>query len=275
MLQETIDMWNLRVSAFCLIPNHYHLLVQTPDANLSRCIRHIDGVYTQRYNRFHGYDGQLFRGHYKSVLVDERSYLLEVLRYIHRNPLKAGLSETLEGYPWSSHKGYISKAKKWNWLHKRYVLSRFTGNKSLQLKMYRAYVKKEGDLNFDKIIEGKRWPAIHGSKKFAEKLKKMFFPEKIDAEIPQSRIIAPDITEIIKIVSEFVGISTKELMYSRRGELNEPRNIAIYIARRLRQDTLKQIGNHFQITYKTVSSHINKMNALMRQDKALKRTIDK
>ena len=82
-------MFDLRVAAFCLMLNHYHLLVQTPAANLSRAMRHINGVYTQRYNRRQKKDGQLFRGRYKSVLVQENSHLLELLRYIHRNPVRA------------------------------------------------------------------------------------------------------------------------------------------------------------------------------------------
>ena len=91
LLRETVDMWNLREGAYCLMPGHYHLLIQTPDANLSRCMRHVNGVYTQRFNRNHVLDGQLFRGRYKAILVEGDSYLLELLRYVHRNPLEAGL----------------------------------------------------------------------------------------------------------------------------------------------------------------------------------------
>ena len=87
LLKETARLWNLRIAAYCLMENHYHLLVQTPDANISRCMRHINGVYTQRFNRGHGCDGQLFRGRYKSILIDADSYLLQLVRYIHRNPL--------------------------------------------------------------------------------------------------------------------------------------------------------------------------------------------
>ena len=73
--------------------NNYHLLVQTPDANISRCMRHINGIYTQRFNRRDGCDGQLFRGRYKSILVDADRDLLQLVRYIHRNPLRAGLTD--------------------------------------------------------------------------------------------------------------------------------------------------------------------------------------
>ncbi len=113
VLQEASNLWNLRISAYCLMPIHYLLLVQTPDGNLSRCMRHLNGVYTQRFNRLHKKEGQLFRGRYKAVLVEDDSHLLEVMRYIHRNPLKAGIVKNPGDYPWSSHNGYLSKAKKW------------------------------------------------------------------------------------------------------------------------------------------------------------------
>ncbi|MEW6114666.1 MAG: transposase, partial [Thermodesulfobacteriota bacterium] len=107
LLGQGSAMWNVRIAAFCLMPNHYHLLVRTPGANLSRFMRHVDGVYTQRFNRNHNFDGSLFRGRYKAILVDADTYLLELLRYIHRNPLRAGLASRLDRYAWSSHKGYL------------------------------------------------------------------------------------------------------------------------------------------------------------------------
>jgi REP-associated tyrosine transposase len=111
LLKETSEMWNIRVAAYCLMPNHYHMLVQTPEVNLSRSMRHLNGAYTQRYNRRHQCDGQLFRGRYKSIIVGTDSYLLQVVRYIHRNPLRAELLDNIDGYKWSSHKGYTSIAK--------------------------------------------------------------------------------------------------------------------------------------------------------------------
>jgi len=90
LLQETSEAWNIRIAAFCLMPNH-HLLVHTPEANISRAMCHLNGVYTQRFNSWHHLDGPLFRGRYKSILVSGDSYLLQLVRYIHRNPLKQAL----------------------------------------------------------------------------------------------------------------------------------------------------------------------------------------
>jgi REP-associated tyrosine transposase len=80
LLREASAAWNILICAFCLMPNHYHLLVQTPDANIARSMRHINGVYTQRFNRRHGCDGQLFRRRYTSILVDADSYLFPLAR---------------------------------------------------------------------------------------------------------------------------------------------------------------------------------------------------
>ena len=123
VLQEAAELWNLRIAAYCLMSNHYHLLIQTPEGNLSRGMRHINGVFTQRFNRRHKNEGQLFRGRYKAVLVEADSHLLEVMRYIHRNPLRAGMVKSLGEFRWSSHDGYLSRAEKWSWLQKDDLLS--------------------------------------------------------------------------------------------------------------------------------------------------------
>jgi REP-associated tyrosine transposase len=85
-LKETSQAWNIRMAAYCLMPNHYHMLVHTPEGNISRAMRPINGIYTYRFNSRHHVDGQLFRGRYKSILVNGDSHLLQLVRYIHRNP---------------------------------------------------------------------------------------------------------------------------------------------------------------------------------------------
>ena len=96
-------------------------------------MRLLNGVYTQRFNLKHNLDRQLFRGRYKSVLVEEDSHLLELLRYIHRNPLEAGMVSELEAYTWSSHRGYLADKQGWSWLHRDVLLDMFS--KILRLKV--------------------------------------------------------------------------------------------------------------------------------------------
>src|SRR5881296_3396831 len=90
-LSEAHSLWGIEVFADCLMRNHYHVCLRTPKGNLARVMRHVDGLYTQRFNRRHGRDGTLFRGRYKAILVDANEYLTAVVRYIHLNPVEVGI----------------------------------------------------------------------------------------------------------------------------------------------------------------------------------------
>ena len=100
------ETYSVSVHAYCLMSNHYHLLVRTPLGNLAKCMRHVDGVFTQRINRLVGADGALFRGRYRSILIEADVYLLNVSRYIHLNPVAAKLAVQPQDYPWSSYRAY-------------------------------------------------------------------------------------------------------------------------------------------------------------------------
>ena len=271
LLKEVVDMYKVRVAAYCLIPNHYHLLIQTPGGDLSRCMRHLNGIYTQRFNRAHHFDGQLFRGRYKSILVDGDSYLLELVRYIHRNPLEAGLVRELNKYVWSSHKGYLSNAKKWNWLHKSFILSFFAKDRKEGIKTYRKFVTKETPEEINRIFSQSKFPSMLGSESFVNRMKETFFHKKRHDEIPESRKLAPEAEKIKKTICNAYGIEESSLFSSRRGVLNEPRNVAIFLLRRLRGEKLNDIGRQFGISkYSSVSSVIEKMKREMSTDRRLR-----
>jgi REP element-mobilizing transposase RayT len=103
LLGDLSRLWKIEIHAYCLLNNHYHLLLCTPEAGLSRAMRHLDGLYTQKFNRVHHRDGPLFRGRYKAILIDAEEYFLAVVRYIHNNPLAAGVVTDIDRYRWSSH----------------------------------------------------------------------------------------------------------------------------------------------------------------------------
>ena len=124
-------------------------------------------------------------------------------------------------------------------------------------------------------LESTRWPSIIGSKSFIEKIKTRFFSEESDDEIPESKVLAPDITKIKKVVLATYGIDENALRKSKRGIFNEPRNVAIYLFRMLRYDTLNEIGSHFNIAkYSTVSSIIEHMKKKLKSDRTLRRKIE-
>ena len=273
LLQEASEMFNVSIAAYCLMSNHYHLLIQTPDANLSRCMRHINGVYTQRFNRRHGHDGPLFRGRYKSILIDQDSYLLELIRYIHRNPFESGLEKAFGQYPWSSHKGYLSNAKKWDWLHKEFILSIFSKDRNSGIKLYKEFVLKENSEDIARILGRIRVPPVLGDERFMKRVKERFFNKKTDKEVPQSKSLAPSLAEIRNAVCKFYGIDEKALLVSKRGVANEPRKIAIYLARRISRENLDEIAKAFNVgTYSSVSSVVNRTGSQLRTESRLRKS---
>src|SRR4030042_5741019 len=274
-VQEACELWHLRVAAYCLLSNHYHLLVQTPNANLSRCLRHIDGVYTQRFNRRHGHDGPLFRGRYKALLIEADLYLLQLVRYIPRNPLEAGLAQTLDDYPWSSHQGYLSRSSKWKWLYKDRVLEMLAAKPAARVEVSRKFVMREDSKELRQLFSRKRWPVILGSEQFIARVRGRFFSKTADFEVPQRKELAPALDLLVGVVSRGYRVEGKDLFYSRRGHGNEARNVAIYLARRLRGDRLKEIGDAFKIgRYSTVSSIGERMKVRIKSDETIGKKVD-
>ena len=274
-VQEACEFWHLRVAAYCLLSNHYHLLVQTPNANLSRCLRHIDGVYTQRFNRRQGHDGPLFRGRYKALLIEADPYLLQLVRYIHRNPLEAGLTQTLEDYPWSSHPGYLSRSSKWKWLYKDGVWEMLATKPAARIDAYRKFVAREDSRELRQLFSRKRWPVFLGSEKFMARGRGRFFSKKTESEVPQRKELAPALDRLVGVVSRGYRVKREDLFYSRRGHGNEARNVAIYLARRLRGDRLKEIGAAFKINrYSAVSSIVERMKVRIGSDETLRKRVD-
>ena len=276
LLIESAQLWNLRIAAYCQMPNHYHLLIQTPEANLSRCMRHINGVYTQRFNRLHHCDGQLFRGRYKAILVEADSYLLQLVRYIHRNPLRAGMVEVLDAYEWSSHRGYLSKAKKWNWLDKDFVLSLLSEHKNQQRRRYREFIAQEDSAEISRVFEKKKLPPLLGSKGFIDHIRNQFSDSKQHIEVPESKMLAPDREEIKALVSQIYGVSEEDLFKSKRGVFNEPRSVAIYLTRQLRGENLAEICRDYGLkTHSSASSAVEKVRCEMNKDRRFKKGVDK
>ena len=267
VLQDTAKMWNLKVSAYCLMSNHYHLLVQTPDGNLSRCMRHLNGVYTQRYNRRHSTDGQLFRGRYKAVLVEEDSHLLQVLRYIHRNPLEACIVSELDAYKWCSHRGYLGDEKRWQWLHCTPLLKMFSSTRKKAFKDYLSFVRQQDFEEVQQFFSRKNLPSIFGSEGFIEKIRNKYDFFLQDKEIAGRDVLSVDSVAVINAVCKVCQVTEMELKTTRRGTTNLSRDLAVYTLRAHSKKTLAEIGNVIGCeNYSTVSSAIERMKKALESD---------
>ncbi len=267
-------MWNVNVAAYCLMTTHYHILLQTPDGNISRCMRHLNSIYTQRYNRRHGFDGQLFRGRYKSILACNDSHLLQLVRYIHKNPVKAGLVNDMPDYEWSSYKGYLSYAKKWKWLYKDYIFSMITQKKQGRLKPFIEFMQENDSEEVTRLFSLKKLPSFFGPESFITGIKEKYYFKKKCYEIPESKGLSPTSDTIISAVCEHYGVSFAELLITRRGVFNEPRNIAVYLLRQVRGESLNNISELFNIkAYSTVSSILRRVSRLKKSDRKIKKQV--
>jgi REP element-mobilizing transposase RayT/uncharacterized protein YqeY len=276
LLKESAEQWHVRVGAYCLLPNHYHLLLKTPLGNLSRFMRHLNGVYTQRYNRAHACDGPLFRGRYKAILVEEDSYLLELVRYIHRNPLKAGIVDKLNQYAWSSHHGYWSaESQSSSWLYKDFILGMLSKDVGQRRDSYRQFVAEEESQELAEIFNRKKLPGILGSERFVDQIRNRFFADKSHLQVPDAEQLAPEVDAIIPAVCAHYGIERGQLMHAVRGVYNEPRNVAMYLIRTLRRDGLLAIGRVFGMRgYSSTSSAVERIKARLETSEELRRKID-
>ncbi len=185
ILADTVDRYNWICHAYCLMGNHYHLLVETPDPNLSAGMRQLNGVYTQFFNRVHDRAGHLFQGRYKSILVERGSHLLELCRYIVLNPVKAGLVKRPEQWRWSSYRATAGMSRGGGFLTTDWILGQFSPKKTQARKKYIDFVNQnlpEGTQPPWERLEGR---IFFGGSRFIERMREKLGKQKETAEIPK------------------------------------------------------------------------------------------
>jgi putative transposase len=155
--------FGVEVHGLCLMPNHYHLLVRTPEPNLPDAMRHLAGTYTQGFHRRHRTDGPLFRGRYHAVLVQQDVHLVHVSRYIHLNPVDAGLVSRPERWFWSSYQRYVS-GRGFPWVRRSVLLAQFGGRESA----YRQFVELGVDEETSRFFEGPERGPVFGNPEFVQ-----------------------------------------------------------------------------------------------------------
>ncbi|MBZ0092970.1 MAG: transposase [Sulfuricellaceae bacterium] len=195
-LEQVMTQFNWICHAWCLMDNHYHLLVQTPDGNLSKGMRQLNGVYTQASNRRHRRVGHLFQGRFKAILVDSDAYLLELSRYVVLNPVRAGMVENPADWTWSSYRASVGLAPPPSWLALDGLLAQFAKRRSLAQQRYAQFVA-EG------IKAASPWPNLKGQvflgdEQFVQRMQAHLPSGKDDVQIPmaQRRPPPPPLAEI-------------------------------------------------------------------------------
>ncbi|TQV78896.1 hypothetical protein FKG94_12835 [Exilibacterium tricleocarpae] len=268
-LAEAHRRFGMEILAYCLMSNHYHLLVHTPRGNLSRAMRHVNGVYTQRYNRLKQKDGPLFRGRYKSILVDASAYLLQVSRYIHRNPLEVRnpLVDNLLSYPWSSYSTYVTNSTCPQWLYREPIYGEIGGTPPGQA--YREYVEEGTDREIPESHGKPGFSVILGSKAFREEACAKVVSWR---EVSRKGLAEPvSIVAVVDAVSAYYRCEKTSIIIGRRGpRANIPRWIAMKLCQDLCGQTLSEIGKEFGVgSYSTVSQTIARLKTLMKKDRKI------
>jgi putative transposase len=177
ILEQAADRFDAQLLAYCLMGNHYHLVLHTRSANLSRFMRHLNGVYTQSFNKRHGLVGHLLQGRFKAILVDRDAYLLALCRYVERNPVAAGLVRTVDDWPWSSYRAHVRRAPAPPWLDcdglHGYLLGRSPqseADRAEAARRYAATVAQNSETDADLWQRGLRQQVFLGDESFVERM---------------------------------------------------------------------------------------------------------
>ena len=274
LLADTAERYRSEVHAYCLMGNHYHLMLHTPDGNLQRIMRHINGVYTQYFNRTERTDGALFRGRYKAILIDAQTYWLALSRYIHRNPLEAGLVKRLGDYRWSSYSAYLGKITPPEWLVTGEVLGAM-GKRKARAR-YRDYVLDKTQTEVDKHYQHKHLSSIMGNDTFKQAILEGIEP---DPDIPESRVkrVRPSIDEILTVVAMYYAVSEKTLLRTTRGRgvISPARAVAMYLSQQLSDKKLSEIAVKFGLSgYSSAGASIRNFKVMMEKNKRLSKDIN-
>lgn len=255
IMESAYKRFKIIIHAYCLLTNHYHFLIETPKANLSKCMQYINSSYTTYFNRKRKRAGHLFQGRYAGILVEEEAYLLKLSRYIHLNPIRANMAKLPEEFEWSSYKYYVKNgARKPIFLDTKRTLGYFHDDVS----RYKGFVE-EGLVKTIKnpILEAFA-NIILGREEFVDRIKREYIDkDKKQRDLPALRKIRAeriDPERIIKMIEKHNGIIASE----KRNKL------FAYFLRSYTDHSLEEISNRY-MPDKSPSALSNMMYRFRRQ----------
>ena len=273
---EASERFNVQILAYCLLGNEYHLLLKTPEGNLSRFMRQVNGLYTQKFQLLRHEAGSVFRTRYKSVLLQPEKYLLDVSRYIHNLPKKSRTNPS--AYQWSSLAAYSNKLKAPDWLETREVL-RYMKKGARPNARYAAYVSEGADKELLNFYNKLNLPSILGDAAFTRRLRARKNPTQARGKSKGAQArLRPSIGKVVTAVSKHFKVSEKSIFRAARGpgSKNIPRWIAMYLCQELTGATLQEIAKRFGLKrYGTVSTTIGKLKKEFAQVPASKTVVTK
>jgi REP element-mobilizing transposase RayT len=238
ILQSVNRRYNWLCHAYCLMNNHYHVVIETPDGNLSKGMRQLNGVYTQDFNRRHHHVGHVFQGRYKAILIQKDRHLLEVSRYVVLNPIRAWLIEEPDAWAWSSYQATAGMKKAHPCLTTEWVLCQFGESKKTAEDQYRQFVK--AGMAEKGVWEKVRGQSILGDERFVENLVDRVRGAREIEEIPRMQRYAA--RPLLATVLKGASMSDKRILARKVKEAVEGHGYS-----------QREVAEHLGIHYSTVS----------------------
>jgi len=235
VLGEAVTRYGWICHGYCLMSNHFHLLIETPSPNLSRGMQFLNGVYTQKFNRHHRRFGHVLQGRYKAILVEKESHLLELARYIVLNPVRAGAARSAKDWPWSSYRATSGQADAPGFLATDWILSQFDSQRERAVRAYRKFVRQGRGVE---VWESLRAGCLLGTEAFVEAIRPALLEQPLNQNVLRKEHDAARPT----LEKLFANVTSKA-----------DRDARIHEAVRLHHYKLQEVADHLELHFSTIS----------------------
>jgi len=265
-LQSAHERYGGIIHVYCLMDNHYHLLLGTPRGNLSEILHHINGAYTTYFNVKRQRSGHLFQGRYKAILVEKDAYCQELSRYIHLNPLRGGMVKDLMRYPWSSYPYYIGLKKKPSWLETGDILGYFGHEGVRAQRKYRSYVEEAIGIELKDPLATVFASTFLGSREFIKQVRQstkiLEDPDTRNIPVLKALKERPSLGEIRRRVGDVVGV--KDSLF---------RKFCIHVSHRYGGFSLREIGRFYAMKESAVSQASGRFKETIMEHPSLRKLL--
>ena len=266
LLGEVIEENRVICHAWVLMDNHYHLMLETPAPNLSVAMKHLNALYTQRFNRKYHRSGHLFQGRYKALVVEKDTYLKELCRYVVLNPVRARMVKHPKDWKWGSYRATAGLERPEAWMEVDWILGQFGKDRKRAQEAYRRFVEEGMGL------KESPWEDLYsriylGSEKFLNHVHEVGKKHQhLDVPRYQIKVVKQDPEKIIRQVAKSYGIKPEEVLMAR-SRRREPKEMAIYLLKKEAGMSLKEIGTRMGVSLGAVSHHWTSAKRRMSRDK--------
>ncbi|MBW1744137.1 MAG: transposase [Deltaproteobacteria bacterium] len=275
LLGRVASRRNWRLYAWALLNNHYHLFLRVPHADLSQGMHDLNSAYVSVYNRRHQRCGPLLQGRFKGILVQNRYHFWELTRYVHLNPVRAGLVGVPDEYPWSSCAVYFRLHMAPPWLNWEEILLEYSDSVDLAQKAYRAFLEERPDTDAPSPLSGATASTLLGSPKYVAVIKGLLQGRLPNRQVPAANQLRTsyEVEEIVQSVCRAFDVD-RSTLFLRGSRKNRPRSIALYLCCSMSRSSAKELGRFFgNISGQAVSKVSTRVHQERKRDPQLDQAI--